>query len=580
MARIYYEDNLVYAASKALWKAERKTTRSYGFFTRLFSFLIEAGRARKALKGQPGYTDEKMRSIYLEIFRDNCEPAYEAATDLADCVWNFVSRFFRDLSDLAVDIANIFIIAAYYIWSVILWLSDVFQDFLFFCEGYKYELVRALVAVTVSVTAIVFFINSITAYEYSYYGKTLGLARSKSTVYEAINVLGDKLAKSSGANVSLDVERDIEFKRVRGFGLQIDSADDIINTLTYMKDLQVDAYAIYVAGAEKVILEDEATARAVLQTIRNTYAGERAGVEYTDIHYTKDVQVVPVNVKLGELWNDQDATRYLMTGSIKDQEYVVGNYESYNEIAESLGVSVSQLKAANPDVDLESLSPGQVLKLSEPDPIITVASSEVATYYENIEYSTQYIDNPMIYAGETEVKSDGLYGRREVVASVQRINGKEVSRDIISTTKVSDPVDEVLYRGTKPVPETLGTGTFAIPIKSYTVTSRLGWRWGRMHNGIDLAAPTGTKIYAADGGVVTYSGWQNGYGYVVKIDHGGLFETVYAHCSKLIVSAGEKVYQGQNIALVGSTGNSTGPHLHFEVYYNGNVKNPEDYLDF
>ncbi|MBR6025903.1 MAG: M23 family metallopeptidase, partial [Firmicutes bacterium] len=108
----------------------------------------------------------------------------------------------------------------------------------------------------------------------------------------------------------------------------------------------------------------------------------------------------------------------------------------------------------------------------------------------------------------------------------------------------------------------------------------VGWRWGRQHKGIDLANSTGTKIYAADGGVVTFAGWENGYGYVVKIDHGGLYETVYAHCSKIIVSQGEKVYQGQNIALVGSTGNSTGPHLHFEIWYNKNYKDPEDYLDF
>ena len=580
MARIYYEDNLVYAASKSLWKAERRPQRRFGFFTRLFAFLIEAGRAKRAMKNQPGYTAEKKRAVYLEIFRDNCEPAYEAATDLADCAWNFFARFFRDLGYLIVDIINIFILIAYYLWSVILFIYDIVQDLLFWAEGYKYQLVRGAIALTISVSAAVLFINSITAYEYSYYGKVLGLTKSVSTVYEAIDVLGDKLAKSSGANISLNVERDIEFRRVRGFGLQVDSADDILNTLTYMKDLQVDAYAIYVGGIEQVILEDEATARGVLQGIRDSYAGEKAGVEYTDIHYTAEVQVVPVNVKLGELWNVNDATRYLMTGSISDREYTVGNFESYNEIAEMLGVSVSQLAAANPDVDLESLSPGQVLKLSVPDPIINVASSEVATYYENIQYGTQYIDNALIYEGETEVKSAGLYGRLEVIATIERLNGQEVSRSVLSTSRVSNPVDEVLYRGTRPVPETLGTGTFELPIRSYTITSRLGWRWGRMHNGIDLAAPVGTKIYAADGGIVTYSGWQNGYGYVVKIDHGGLYETVYAHCSRLIVSAGEKVYQGQNIALVGSTGNSTGPHLHFEIYYNGAVKNPEKYLDF
>ena len=86
-----------------------------------------------------------------------------------------------------------------------------------------------------------------------------------------------------------------------------------------------------------------------------------------------------------------------------------------------------------------------------------------------------------------------------------------------------------------------------------------------MHYGIDLAIATGTKIRASDGGTVIFSGYSGSYGYVVKIDHGGGFVTVYAHCSKLHVKVGEKVYQGQHIANVGSTGRSTGPHCHFEV---------------
>ena len=87
-----------------------------------------------------------------------------------------------------------------------------------------------------------------------------------------------------------------------------------------------------------------------------------------------------------------------------------------------------------------------------------------------------------------------------------------------------------------------------------------------------------TKIYAADGGTVSFAGWKGGYGNLVIVDHGGFYQTYYAHCSEILVSEGDQVYQGQNIALVGSTGNSTGPHLHFEVRYNGEPMNPLDYL--
>ena len=90
-----------------------------------------------------------------------------------------------------------------------------------------------------------------------------------------------------------------------------------------------------------------------------------------------------------------------------------------------------------------------------------------------------------------------------------------------------------------------------------------------MHYGIDLSCSVGTPIYAADGGVVTMSGWNGAYGYCIKINHENGYETLYAHCSALYVSVGQRVFQGQHIAAVGNTGRSTGPHCHFEIKHNG-----------
>ena len=110
------------------------------------------------------------------------------------------------------------------------------------------------------------------------------------------------------------------------------------------------------------------------------------------------------------------------------------------------------------------------------------------------------------------------------------------------------------------------------------LSSRFGWRWQHHHNGIDIAAPYGTQIYAARAGRVTFSGWYQGYGRAVIIDHGDGVSTVYGHASKLLVRAGEMVRAGQPIALVGSTGIATGPHLHFEIRVNGRPLNPLKYL--
>ena len=106
------------------------------------------------------------------------------------------------------------------------------------------------------------------------------------------------------------------------------------------------------------------------------------------------------------------------------------------------------------------------------------------------------------------------------------------------------------------------------------VTSGFGPRWGRMHEGIDIAAPTGTSIRAAAGGSVIYAGAMSGYGNIVVVDHGGGLSTAYAHMSAIWVGGGS-VSQGQGLGAVGCTGHCTGPHLHFEVRVNGSPRRPD-----
>ncbi len=128
-----------------------------------------------------------------------------------------------------------------------------------------------------------------------------------------------------------------------------------------------------------------------------------------------------------------------------------------------------------------------------------------------------------------------------------------------------------------------GTGRFVFPANA-RISSGFGNRvhpilgYSRFHGGVDFAAPQGTAIYAADSGQVIFSGWYGGYGQTVIVDHGGGLTTLYAHASRLLVREGQSVRQGQSIAAVGSTGLSTGPHLHFEVRRNGNPVNPMGYL--
>ena len=128
-----------------------------------------------------------------------------------------------------------------------------------------------------------------------------------------------------------------------------------------------------------------------------------------------------------------------------------------------------------------------------------------------------------------------------------------------------------------PVDSTVSSSGMIWPI-SGTVTSNFGWRWGRMHEGIDIAAPSGAPIVAAGAGNIVVAGWMGGYGLMVVIDHGGGLATAYAHMSALGVGAGQSVAQGQTIGYIGCTGSCTGPHTHFEVRANGSPVDPLGYL--
>lgn len=119
---------------------------------------------------------------------------------------------------------------------------------------------------------------------------------------------------------------------------------------------------------------------------------------------------------------------------------------------------------------------------------------------------------------------------------------------------------------------------FGYPVSGYVITSRYGWRRTGFHTGIDYAVAYGTPIYASEDGVVTCAQWSGNYGYLVKIQHPGGFETRYAHCSRFAVSVGDEVKKGDVIAYVGSTGNSTGPHVHLEIRYKGSSMDPETFV--
>lgn len=201
--------------------------------------------------------------------------------------------------------------------------------------------------------------------------------------------------------------------------------------------------------------------------------------------------------------------------------------------------------------------------------ILNVSTIEDVTEEVSVPYDTEYVPDEDVLTGDTLIKRDGVNGvnrlRREIVC----LNGEPQSSIILENTVLTPPVTAIVHTGTG---ERVSTGTYIWPTEG-TLTSYFGYRnlevGSKYHKGIDIAAWTGTDIYAADGGEVVFSGSYGGYGYVIQIEHDNGDITYYAHCSKLLVEKGDIVKQGDLIAYMGSTGISTGSHLHFEIRVGG-----------
>ena len=209
-------------------------------------------------------------------------------------------------------------------------------------------------------------------------------------------------------------------------------------------------------------------------------------------------------------------------------------------------------------------------------PLVTVEIKGNVEAKEVIAAATVINNSNDMLQGQTKVQKEGKNGLKIINKQIAIQNRRTVGEQVISESIVEKPENKIILKGIKT------SNTSVVPVFSTlsrgTITSNFGERWGKMHNGIDIGAPTGTPIYASMEGVVSYAKWEDGYGKVIKIEHSGKIETIYGHCSVISVREGQKIKSGQQIGKVGSTGRSTGPHLHFEVRLAGTPINPVPYL--
>lgn len=295
--------------------------------------------------------------------------------------------------------------------------------------------------------------------------------------------------------------------------------------------------------------------------------------------FGEKVEISEAYVSKSLITSPEEAADQITKESEKNEIYVVQSGDTLSTIANGHGLYVKDVLALNSGLSERTmLHIGDEIIITVPQPELTIMTVEQSTYEEEYFAEVEYVYNDNWYTTKSVVLQEQEAGYHEVTALITKRNGTEESREMIDEVVLKEPVKKIVEVGTQTPP------TYIKPLSGGRQTSGFGLRKAPTkgastnHRAIDWATPTGTAIWASSGGTVSVAGWQSGYGYVVYINHPDGNQTRYGHLSKILVSPGQKVKQGQKIALSGNTGRSTGPHLHFELRVNGTPVNPYNYF--
>ena len=359
----------------------------------------------------------------------------------------------------------------------------------------------------------------------------------------------------------------------------VESREEFTDNLSDELGLVEYAYVLYIDGEPVAATTFPNALEEMLEQLKKSYITAST----VDSYFVENVEIKQEYTDASLVMNLGNIAEILNATKSGEVTYTVEAGDSYYYIADLYDMSVDDLLDMNPGYDPKLLRVGDVLTISNAVPYLTVVDVERQNYVQDVPYPVEYQDDDTMYQGDYKVLSPGEFGKADVTANVTYINGEETDRQVVASVTLSEPVTETQARGTIPRPTWFPTGSFRWPC-SGSITSYFGRRntgirgASTYHEGIDIANSYGTAIYAADGGTVSYSGWRSGFGYLVIIDHGNGYQTYYGHNSSLIVSVGEHVYKGQQIARMGSTGISSGNHCHFGIKINGTFVNPLNYL--
>lgn len=341
-----------------------------------------------------------------------------------------------------------------------------------------------------------------------------------------------------------------------------------------------EATAVYIDGSLQFVTQDGDHLRSYLESVKQPY--EDASDPNVRVSFVHDISLVDGLYLQASMVSYSDILSVLNEGG-GARTYTAAEGDTVQTVLDATGVAWDSLAALNPELtgtDQELASGTEVITGVQSPDLLQVKVIRRESYTSEIPYDTVETQSSEYDFGETVVTSAGQNGLQEITQDITYIDGVQTEISTVSVETLQEPVSEYVTKGThlkSGMTANYGSGEWMWPVPQYTYVSR--WM-SSFHKGADICAAYGTPIYASDSGVVVTAGYHYSYGNYVVIDHGNGWTTLYGHMSALGCSSGQAVERGEVIGYVGSTGNSTGNHLHFEVRINGVKQNPRNYVAF
>ena len=449
-------------------------------------------------------------------------------------------------------------------------------------------------------------------------GKSIGIIRSKDELNEYINVQQEKIKdKYHVDNVyipnNIDIVKEITYED------KFDSISNIYNMINTISPFTIKGYQITIDRTKSTeyqnddnadddkpkiiklnVIDKELFNKAIEGVIVSFVDKEQyelfkekevqeltgaTGELIENIYIEDNITIKETNIPVNEViyMDSDDITKHLIFGSkSSDKTYTVAKDDTIEKIAENNRMSVNELVIANNDLTSENslIFIGQKLSVGGVDPLVTTIVEKHIVEDREVKYKTIYQYDNTMYTGQSKTKQEGSNGKTRVTQKVKMMNGEIVNAYIVSSEELKPVVNRIVVKGGKQAPR--GDGEWLWPTNfPYSISSPYGYRWGKFHSGVDIyVGGRGSPIYAARAGVVTAITSNGSSGFYVIIKHDNGYYTRYAHMQNTnrndslkgtssatkYITVGQRVAAHQVIGEVGSSGRSTGPHCHFEIW--------------